>query len=189
MLAGGRSSRFGRDKLAATYRGMPLLHHAVARLGDVCGEVVVVLAPGAAAPEPPAGVAVRLARDEEEGQGPLAGAAAGLRAANSELALVVGGDMPDLQVRVLLEMVRTLADSSATAVVLHDGDRPRPLPLAVRRAEGLAVAERLLEAGRRRLRDLLEELPVEIVGAAVWAELDPERRSLVDVDVPGDLEG
>ncbi|MDQ3209832.1 MAG: NTP transferase domain-containing protein, partial [Actinomycetota bacterium] len=51
VLAGGRSSRFGvDDKLAATYDGMPLLHHPVLRLAEITGDVVVVLAPDA--PEP-----------------------------------------------------------------------------------------------------------------------------------------
>jgi molybdopterin-guanine dinucleotide biosynthesis protein A len=188
VLAGGRSSRFGRDKLAEPYRGVPLLHHAVTGLGELCREVIVVLAPGGAAPDLPPSVPVRIARDEREGLGPLAGLRAGLAATRSELAVVIGGDMPDLQPRVLLEMVRTLRSSAAGAVVLHDGRDRRPLPLAVRTAGALASAGALLRAGRRRLRDLLEELQVAEVDDATWTALDPERRSLADVDVPGDLE-
>ena len=45
MLAGGRSTRFGTDKLAAELHGLPLLHHPVLRLAEVCAEVVVVIAP------------------------------------------------------------------------------------------------------------------------------------------------
>ena len=39
VLAGGRSTRFGRDKLAEPYRGMPLLHHAVLASGRGVSEV------------------------------------------------------------------------------------------------------------------------------------------------------
>ncbi|HEX6332202.1 MAG TPA: molybdenum cofactor guanylyltransferase [Actinomycetota bacterium] len=185
MLAGGRSSRFGRDKLAEPFRGAPLLHHAVARVGELCAEVIVVLAPGTRAPDLPSGA--RFARDSAEGLGPLAGLIAGLESARSELAIVVGGDMPDVQTRVLLEMVRALRSSSSSAVVLHDGTDARPLPLAVRTGDAARAARTLLDAGRRRLRDLLDALPVVVVDEPTWTALDRDRRSLFDVDVPGDL--
>ncbi|MGH2635708.1 MAG: NTP transferase domain-containing protein, partial [Actinomycetota bacterium] len=110
VLAGGRSTRFGRDKLIEPYRGVPLLHHAVLRLGEVCVDVVVVLAPEAAEPPPPPGVPVRIVRDVAEGEGPLAGLAAALSAVATVVALVAGGDMPDLQTSVLLEMLRVAAE-------------------------------------------------------------------------------
>ena len=62
VLAGGRSTRFGTDKLAQTYRGMPLVHHAILRLGEVCSEVVLVLPPGGLERPPPIGVEVRVAQ-------------------------------------------------------------------------------------------------------------------------------
>ncbi|MDP9330797.1 MAG: nucleotidyltransferase family protein, partial [Actinomycetota bacterium] len=54
VLAGGSSSRFGSDKLSAPYRGVPLLHHAVLRLAEVCGEVLVVIGPEGTPPPLPA---------------------------------------------------------------------------------------------------------------------------------------
>jgi molybdenum cofactor cytidylyltransferase len=56
VLAGGGSSRFGSDKLRAAYRGRPLLHHAIARVSEVCRDVVVVLAPADDGGDPPPGV-------------------------------------------------------------------------------------------------------------------------------------
>ena len=73
VLAGGRSTRFGRDKLTEPYRGLPMLQHAVLRLGEVCSEVIVVLAPDAPEPPMPIGAPARFARDPAEGEGPLAG--------------------------------------------------------------------------------------------------------------------
>src|SRR5689334_8903508 len=35
VLAGGASSRFGRDKVTAEYDGRPLVHHALERLASV----------------------------------------------------------------------------------------------------------------------------------------------------------
>jgi hypothetical protein len=115
VLAGGRSRRFGRDKLSEPYRGRPLLHHAVGRLIEVCDEVVVVLAPETAEPAMPPGAGVRFARDELEGSGPLAGALAGLEAADGEWIVLAGGDMPDLRPAVLLEMLRASDEMGVVA--------------------------------------------------------------------------
>ncbi|MGH2499776.1 MAG: NTP transferase domain-containing protein, partial [Candidatus Limnocylindria bacterium] len=61
LLAGGRSSRFGADKLAADVGGVPLLHRAIAPLAEVCAEVVIVLAPDAPVPPlPPGATRVRV---------------------------------------------------------------------------------------------------------------------------------
>ncbi|HJS27110.1 MAG TPA: molybdenum cofactor guanylyltransferase [Actinomycetota bacterium] len=188
VLAGGRSTRFGRNKLAEPYRGMPLLHHAALRLGEVCGRIVLVLAPEAAEPSMPPGVDVLIARDPTEGEGPLAGLHAGLLAAPSDLALVAAGDMPDLQTRVLLELLQVADQAPVDAVALQDGDRYRPLPCVVRSAAAADAGHTLLHAGRRALRDLLDALRVAVIDEATWVALDPGRRTLFDVDVPSDLD-
>jgi len=189
VLAGGRSTRFGSDKLGASYRGMPLLHHAVLRLAEVCPTVIVVIAPGASEPGLPMGVQARVARDPTEGEGPLAGLHAGLlAAAAAEWALVAGGDMPDLQTAVLLEMLRVADEAQTDAVALQDGDGFRPLPCVLKGGPALDGAHMLLHAGRRSLRELLQSLRTSVIDERTWQALDPARLTLRDVDTPDDLE-
>ena len=187
MLAGGRSTRFGGDKLAATYRGVPLLHHPVLRLGEVCHEVVVVIALDQPEPSMPIGAAPRFVRDAREGEGPLAGLSRGLEAASGELAIAAGGDMPDLSTAVLLEMLRVAGEAPVDAVALQDGDRFRPLPSLVRVAPAREAVHALLHAGERSLRSLLNALTVAVIDEPTWTALDPGRRTLFDVDEPADL--
>lgn len=189
MLAGGRSSRFGSDKLVAMVRGMPLLHHAVLRLVEVTTEVIVVLAPGVPDPALPPGLSVRLVRDAVEGEGPLQGALAGLGAVEQDLAVIAGGDMPELATAVLIEMLRVAVAAPVDAVALQDGDRFRPLPIVVRVRPARDAAHALLHAGERRLRSLPEALRTAVIDEATWHGLDPEGRTLRDVDEPSDLEG
>lgn len=189
MLAGGRSSRFGRDKLVEPYRGMPLLHHAVLHLGEVCDEVVVVVAPGAPEPDLPFGLAARVVRDATEGEGPLAGAYAGLLAARTDVALLGGGDMPTMQLAVLLELLGVLVEARVDAAAIHDGERVRPLPSALRTAAAVEAAHALLHAGAHRLGDLLDALRLAAIDEPTWRALDPEGATLHDIDRPEDLDG
>ena len=188
MLAGGRSSRFGSDKLLAIHRGIPLVHHAVSRLGEVCVEVIVVIASDAPGPSMPPGAAVRFVRDVRPGEGPLVGLVSGMEASSTDLALVAGGDMPDLSSAVLLEMLRVAGEARVDAVALADGDRFRPLPSLVRIAPARDAAGALLEAGERSLRSLLQTLRTAVIDEPTWTALDPSRGTLNDVDEPDDLE-
>jgi molybdopterin-guanine dinucleotide biosynthesis protein A len=188
VLAGGASRRFGGDKLTANLGGRPLLHHAIERLLEVCDEVVVVLPPAGDEPAVPAGPVV-FTRDEAEHEGPLAGLAAGLAVVRTERAVVAGGDMPGLEPDVVRELLRASEETGAVAAVLSDGGDGRPLPCVIRNEPALRAARRLLAAGRRRLRDLQAEVSTVVVDEATWTALDPERRTLVDVDEPSDLGG
>lgn len=188
VLAGGGSSRFGdADKLAAEVGGAPLLHHPVLRLAEVTGQVVVVLAPGAEPPALPPGVPVRVTHDAAVSQGPLAGVLAGLEEADTELAMVAGGDMPTLVTAVLLELLRVAMQAPVDAVALQEGDGFRPLPLVLRVAPAIAAAHALLHDGERRLRTLPLALRTAVIDEPTWRALDPDGATLADIDEPGDI--
>ncbi len=186
VLAGGRSSRFGRDKLAEPVGGRPMLDRAVDAVGVVATDIVVVRAPGMSRSLSPE---VTIAHDPRAFEGPLAGLAAGLVALDPSVrrAIVVGGDMPSLVPRVLDRMLDELV--SADVVVLETDDGRRPLPMAIHPVVVRPVIVRLLAGGERRLRALLTEVRVVALDQASWRQDDPEGASLRDVDVPEDLSG
>lgn len=184
ILAGGRSTRFGRDKLAEPVAGRPLLQHAIEAVTPLATEVLVVAAPDAN-PALPAGVT--LVHDAIAYEGPLAGLLTGLRAAREPVVLVVGGDMPTLVAAVIESMLRGLDAPDVDAVILEADGRARPLPMVVRRERALAAAERLVGSGERRLGALPEDLVTRILAEATWRAIDPEGRSIRDIDRPADL--
>ena len=131
----------------------------------------------------------RVVRDSSEGEGPLAGLHAGLLAAvRSDLVVVVGGDMPDLQPPVLRAMVLALHDGPGDTAALATADGPSPLPIVLRTWPAADAVHTLLHAGRRRLRDVLDVLDTVVIDETTWTAMDPGRRSLLDVDEPSDLE-
>ena len=146
-----------------------------------------MLAPDDPRPLP---VGVARAHDAAAFEGPLAGLAAGLAALPShvELAVVVGGDMPALRPDVLALLLDALDHDPAVDVAqLHDGERPRPLPCAVRPRTTQPAADRLLADGERRLRSLSSIVRVVVIDGADWRRLDPAGDTLRDVDTPDDL--
>ncbi|HET7902058.1 MAG TPA: NTP transferase domain-containing protein, partial [Candidatus Nanopelagicales bacterium] len=84
VLAGGRSSRFGSDKLAAQVDGAPLLHRAIDAARGVAARVVLV---GPAPEGLPADVVVT--REEPPFGGPYAAVVAGLDALDESATAVV----------------------------------------------------------------------------------------------------
>ncbi len=195
VLAGGRATRFGADKLAVEFDGRPLLEHAITAVAQVADEIVVVA--GFGAPEPPlqadVGVPIIVARDLIPDGGPLAGLAAGLAIASHPLLLLVGGDQPALQPALLRELVHVLdagagTDGAAFDVVgLEEDGQLRPLPAALRVATARPAADVALASGTRSLLGLFGRLRVEKLTPAEWRAIDPRGDSLLDVDTRDDL--
>lgn len=189
VLAGGRSSRFGSDKLAAQLGGRPLLAHALEAAAAVADEVVVVAAPDATPELPPLAVPARVVHDPEAYGGPLVGALAGARAARGRRIVVVAGDMPSMASAVLRALLEAVGDEDPQLVHLgREAEvRPQPLPFAaLTEAVRLAAPARLAE-GDRSLRGLLAALGAVAIPEAAWRALDPGGETLRDVDTPADL--
>ena len=193
VLAGGRTTRFGADKLAVQVGVRPLLHHAILAVATVADEVVVVIGSDGARPPLPteADVRVRVVRDAAADRGPLAGLAAGLASARGRLAIVVGGDQPSRSPAVLAELLLWLGQEAdgppLDAVALAEDGLVRPLPAAMRVASVRPVVAALLDGETRSLVGLFERLRVGTLEPERWRVLDPDGASLRDVDTPDDL--
>jgi molybdopterin-guanine dinucleotide biosynthesis protein A len=203
VLAGGRSSRFGRDKLAEPVDGAPLLHLAVRAMAAACTEVLVISPPAGLDNALPRGLPtpVREVSDPTAFAGPLVGLLTGLRAATGDLVVVAAGDMPSLDPAVLRLMLRRMSERSSSAtgndrsagywaahgVALESDGEPQPLPLVMERGAAISSASDLVAGGERSLRALLSALDIAVIPEAQWRALDPEGATLRDVDRPSDL--
>jgi len=191
VLAGGRSSRFGSDKLRAEIGGKSLLERAVEAVAEGTSEVIVVCAPDDDRPLPLARAPVRRVVDPAAYGGPLVGLRAGLEAAAEPIVIVVGGDMPSVRPSVLVALVRALlaAPDQVNAAVLESRGGLVPLPAALRTGAATDRVRRLVDDGERRLRSVFEQFPTRILDEVEWRPLDPDGATLLDVDRPADLPG
>jgi molybdenum cofactor guanylyltransferase len=144
LLVGGGSRRFGSPKALALWHGRSLAARAWGTLGVACGDRLAVgkVRDRLELPFP-------VLDDGSPTRAALAGIVAGLRAASTELCVVLPVDVPLVPPQLLLELADACADAAAT--------QTGPLPAAFRR-RALPVLERRLADSALVLRDALEEL-------------------------------
>ncbi len=186
MLAGGRSARMGSDKASLVLRGRTLLQRTVDVAALAADEIVVVRAPGQELPQLASRLPLSIVEDPVEGEGPLIGIAAGLRASVAPVALVVACDMPFLRASLLRLLAERAATGRRFVVPMHDG-RPQPLCSAFRR-EALAVLQAHIDAGDRKIMAVASDLDAERLPPEQWLAADPEGRSFENVNTPPEFE-
>jgi molybdopterin-guanine dinucleotide biosynthesis protein A len=196
VLAGGRSRRFGSDKRLLPLEGTTLLGRTLALASALSSDVLLVVADAAdaervapviAAHRGEVGGELRVITDTRSDTGPLAGLEAALGAAQRELVLVLAGDHPRLGadlLTLLLDTARALPQ--VRAVTLAGPLGPEPL-LTVHRRASLAEVSAALDAGTRRMVDVLDRLGAHVIDEATWRACDPAGDGLVDIDTPDDL--
>ena len=170
VLCGGDSRRLGSDgsdKTAATLGATTVLDHLL----DALPADWPVVAVG---PERPIGRSVRWTRESPAGGGPVAAVAAGLRLVDTELLVVLAGDMP-FAAPAATGLAAALQDDATTdAVVSADPDgRPNPLLAAYRTAYV-----------REALPDPPADAPARSLLALAHTTVPVDDADALDVDTP-----
>lgn len=182
VMAGGRSSRFGSDKLVAILGPGRLMDHVLARLVPWFEETVVVHAPGKPLDGLPPGV--RQTPDEREGGGPLVGLVSGLVACRTEWAFAAAADMPFVR----RELIDALWARTAQAdVVVPIGPRGTEPLCAFYRASVLPHARAAIEAGKRRVISFFDEVRVVHLTEDEVRAVDPDLTSFFNINTAADL--
>jgi molybdopterin-guanine dinucleotide biosynthesis protein A len=189
ILAGGRSTRFGRDKASAPLRSRPLLQWVAEAVAPAVDRIVVVRAPGQLLPALGQPIPVDLVDDEFPGLGPLAGLATGLAAVAAPLAFACSCDAPLIAPALVARLADIARAASADVVCPRVGGFPQPL-VAVYRAPTCAPAfRRAVEAGAGGLRILAAYAGLRVVepGEAELSPVDPGLRSFLNANTPDRL--
>lgn len=183
VLAGGRSTRFGSDKLDADWDGRTLLAHTVDRLSPWFADTVVVHAPG----RRPAGLppAARTAADFLTDGGPLVGLTSGLEACTTEWAFAVAADMPFVA-RPLIDLLWSRTRDAD--VVVPAGPRGLEPLCAFYRVSVAPRARSAAEAHKRRVIAFFGDVRVVEVAEADVRAVDPGLRSFFNINTVEDFQ-
>jgi molybdenum cofactor guanylyltransferase len=156
VLAGGKSSRMGKDKAFLNYQGRTLLSHALELARSLSPTTRIV---GSREKFKDYGEVVE---DIYPERGPLGGIHAALHSSAMDLNLVMAVDMPLLSHQFLQYLLYRARNSKAIAVVPRPQRRWQPL-CAVYRRDFAALAENALLAGKNKIDPLFAMVDTLII--------------------------
>ena len=182
IIAGGQSSRMGRDKALLPFDNQPLIAHIARIIAPIFVETIVVTAN----PHIARAAALPAIFDRFTGRGPLAGIHAALAHFEAPT-FVVACDMP----RINADFIRYIcADfgSDVTARVPLSDDGFEPLH-AIYAPVCLPTFERYLQTEGKMpaMRRVLEEVGASWIAPEIARRFDGELRMFENWNAPGDL--
>jgi molybdenum cofactor guanylyltransferase len=185
ILAGGKSSRLGRNKLLEKIGDQSLLERAISSLAPLGCEIIVVTGADSALPDLKKYPEVKIVKDIYPGKGSLGGIYTGLVSSKSFHNLVIGCDMPFLQ-RDLIKYLFEIAYGFDVVVPSMGNGIFEPLH-AVYSANCIVPLELLVKQDILKILDLYEMVTVRYVDCAEIERFDPKRRSFFNINTELDL--
>jgi len=180
ILAGGESSRMGKNKAFIEVHGVRMIDRTVSLFKEIFGEVILVTN----SPIEYLDVDIKIVKDLIPNIGPLGGIYTGLFFSSSPKAFFVGCDMPFLNKKVI-QYFLALAES-AEIVVHRLNDYWEPLHAVYSRSFMKSI-ERLIELGERRIIKGFKWTKVHEVTREELTPLDPDLHSLLNFNTPEEL--
>jgi len=186
ILAGGRSSRLGREKLAEVIAGKSLIERAISRLSSLSQEILIVISQKQARSSLPSYTypEAKTVVDLYPETGSLIGIYTGLVHSSNFLNLVVACDMPFLNLELLRYMVKMAPGFDV--VIPRIGDQMEPLH-AVYSKNCMKPMEDLIKQGNLKIRDFFDSVKVRYVEEEELGRFDPERLSFFNINTEADL--
>lgn len=183
IFAGGLGTRLGGVKKALLeVGGKPVIQRVIDAARPLSAEVVVVDNDDSLVHLP----GIRIVPDVETRAGVLIALYSGLSEARTELCLAVACDMPFLNAE-LLQWLVGLAPHFDVVIPMVEGQMD-PLHAVYRREPCRAAIGRALARGEKRMVSYLADVRVREVTEAELRRLDPDLRSLSNINTPEDLE-
>lgn len=176
VLAGGRSSRMGRDKGLIVYNNKPQREYIAELLGKFCSEVYVSCKakeyiPAAHNPLP----------DQFYLESPLNGILSAFEKNNSVAWLTVPVDMPYVDEAALAHLItHRNTNKMVTCFIDSDGKHPEPL-LALWEAKAAAPLKMYYESGGISPREFLKQQDILLLHP-------PDKRIYQNINTPEELD-
>ena len=189
VLAGGRSSRFGSNKLLFKIGGSTMLEWVLrAAYKSEANEIILSVKPSSEL-----NISgefrdkLKIVSDEIEDYSPLVGIMSAARAASNEGIVVIPADSPLVTSNFMNLLHRYLEEISVDGVIpIWNDGKIEAIHAAYKRSEVLAASEMLIKAKDYRVKDLAQALK-KIYFLSVQDLEYRDRLSLIDFDNPAEI--
>jgi molybdopterin-guanine dinucleotide biosynthesis protein A len=188
VLAGGASSRFGKDKALVKLGGKPML----ARMLDLLAAVPLPDVAIVGSAEKYGHFGTPCIADRWPGEGPLGGILSAMLHTREtkpgcQWNLILSCDMPFLTRDWIAHLVKHGEKSEADVVLPHSASGPEPL-CACYRTEVVEPLVRVFENGVRKITQALQQVAVEVLDERDWKRFDTAGRLFWNMNTPADYE-
>jgi molybdopterin-guanine dinucleotide biosynthesis protein A len=167
ILAGGQSSRMGRDKALIMVEGIPLLQRTCAIALQCSSQVVVVTSEirdySTIVPDRCWVIEEKLFPGKSKPQGPLVGFAQGLVQIKTAWVLLLACDLPRLNQDILQHWMRQLSQVGDAIALLPQGEKGWEPLCGFYRTDCLPSLTQFMEQGGRSLQAWLAQTSVQTI--------------------------
>lgn len=181
VLAGGLSSRMGRNKAFLKLNSRTVIEQTLERLGKVAQEIIIATNN----PEEYNSLGLRVVQDAVPHQGPLGGILAGLKASAQPVNLVVACDMPFLNPELLNFMLGFTNKFDVVVPKSKRGIEPLHAVYSKRCLEPIAES---LSSGNWQVVSFFPKVSVKYLQGEILESYDPEGLSMFNINNWADFE-
>lgn len=185
VLAGGKGSRLGSNKLLKTVGEKNLLEHVIGVIDSFNKEIILVSAREQSLPQVTYISKLRIVHDIHPGKGVLGGLYTGLVASKSFYNLVVASDMPFLNRKLLSYMIQCA--EGFDAVIPRLGNMVEPVH-SIYSKNCIGPIEGLLKKDILKISDLFPLIKIKYIETEEIERFDPQHLSIFNINTASDLE-
>jgi molybdopterin-guanine dinucleotide biosynthesis protein A len=185
ILAGGKSIRFGHDKVLERIGNTSLLEQVISHVEPISKDIIIVTAKERTFAQLANHPKVKIVNDILPGKGSLGGIYTGLIKSESFYNLVVAADMPFLNESLLRYMIK-VADGY-DFILPHVNTWYEPLH-AIYSRNCIDPIKSILEQGKKVIVELFNYVKVRYVDANEIDQFDPKHLSFFNINTREDLE-
>lgn len=181
IMAGGKSSRMGRDKAFVELAGAPMIQWVIATVTQCSGTALII----SNEPEKCAGFGLPVYPDLIPGMGPLSGLYTAFAVTGSERVMIAPCDSPLISPDAV-NLILAYPDGGAEAVIPFVGGREQGM-LAVYAKSGVERCAEGISSASIMFNEFRLGLDRALIGEGELRKADPDLRSFLNVNRPEDL--
>ena len=186
ILAGGKSSRLGRDKAWEDVGGQRIIDRVIGALQSSCDEVLIIGDRPERQNELSLPKCIQYRSDELKGRGSIGGLYTGLKSSDTLWSLVVACDMPFISRELIRFMLSIISKNRCDAIVPVINGRYQPTH-ALYNSTCIPFIEKNISSGNFRMDSYFDEIYLEEISEDVINSIKGAELSLFNVNTEDDL--
>lgn len=178
ILMGGKSRRFGQDKVMAPVGDKPLIEHVIEAIAPLMDDIILV------GPPRPGMRGLKRVDDLIPGCGPMGGIYTALKTTDSTFSFVFAADMPTIHAGLVAYMQSLAAAQDVIVPAWGGGFEPLH---AIYNRTVLAVIEPLVLERKLRIDRFFDQVAVEKVPESVLRSFGDPQELFANINTPQDV--